>query len=154
MLFEILLLAYATLAPAQTLSLPASTTTSRSASPASPISQTSPYPTHSVFFPGDLPSGATNLAASVITAVRSSDLPHIFILTLNSLYNQNINQTAYLIGCPTFPTNTSTTSPGNCELGTSLTVTGGPSTLIYTYHPDSDGQYVPLKRPPHPFSSH
>jgi len=73
MLFELLLLAYATLTSAQTSSVSASTSSSGLASPASSITQTSPYPTHSVFFPGDLPTGATNLAASVITAVSPHD---------------------------------------------------------------------------------
>ena len=63
--------------------------------------------------------------------------------TGTSLPSQNVNQTAYAIGCPSHrPNATTTLPPDNCRLPTSLTVTGGPSTLIYTYQPDSDGQYV------------
>jgi hypothetical protein len=54
-------------------------------------------------------------------------------MSLPSLKNEN--QTAYAIGCMYVAANASTPGPRGCALQSTITVTGGESTLIYTYNP-------------------
>jgi hypothetical protein len=55
------------------------------------------------------------------------------ILTFLKIKNEN--QTAYAIGCMSIAANASTPGPQGCMLQSTITVTGGESTLIYTYNP-------------------
>ena len=76
-----------------------------------------------------------HLAASVITAVSLVDstlVIHVTEITNSSI--QDVNQTAYAVGCMYAAMNAST-GTHSCGLQSSITVTGGESTLIYTYNP-------------------
>jgi hypothetical protein len=106
----------------------------------------SPYPTATIFLPGSLhglPGDGRNLAASVIAAVS---LVVVYVLKMSTgraivkanifSSTKNVNQTAYAISCMYNAANSS--APGgsqNCGLQSTMTVTGGESTLIYTYNP-------------------
>jgi hypothetical protein len=100
----------------------------------------SPYPTATIFLPGnlhDFPGDVRNLAASVITAVSLLDIHFTVDITntLTYLSIKNENQTAYAIGCMYNAANSSAPGPQVCHLQSTITVTGGESTLIYTYNP-------------------
>jgi len=100
----------------------------------------SPYPTATIFLPGnlhDFPGDVRNLAASVITAVSSINILITFNVTasLTIFSVKNENQTAYAIGCMYNAANSSAPGPQVCHLQSTITVTGGESTLIYTYNP-------------------
>jgi hypothetical protein len=106
----------------------------------------SPYPTAMIFLPGSLhglPGDGRNLAASVITAVslimflRSINICFRVRQTANIFSSiKNVNQTAYAIACMYNAANSSAPGgPQGCSLQSTITVTGGESTLIYTYNP-------------------
>ena len=126
-----------------------STTAQDAAATSSAPPDPSPYPTAMIFLPGNLHgvygNGLTgdgkNLAASVITAVSLIEeinaVVHVLhprnILTFLSPKNEN--QTAYAISCMQFAGNATTPGPQGCNLQSTITVTAGESTLIYTYNP-------------------
>lgn len=106
----------------------------------------SPYVTATIFLPGSLHElpGGQHLAASIITAVCSilsllscitAILIYISLFPITNQPFQDVNQTAFAIGCMYAPVNASTSGPHGCSLQSSITVTGGESTLIYTYNP-------------------
>ena len=100
----------------------------------------SPYPTATIFLPGslhELPGNGMHLAASVITAVSLIDsiLLYMELKQMTNLTTQNVNQTAYAVGCMYAAINASTPGTHSCGLQSSITVTAGESTLIYTYNP-------------------
>jgi hypothetical protein len=105
----------------------------------------SPYPTAMIFLPGSLhglPGDGRNLAASVITAVSGivNYVLSIFAVRSRQTANissstKNVNQTAYAIACMYSAANSSAPGPQGCSLQSTITVTGGESTLIYTYNP-------------------
>ena len=77
-----------------------------------------------------------HLAASVITAVSLiQNLIDVFEIQTINTSTQDVNQTAYAVGCMYAPINGSTPGTHSCGLQSSITVTGGESTLIYTYNP-------------------
>jgi len=77
-----------------------------------------------------------HLAASVITAVSSIySLIYVSDNQTTKSFIQDVNQTAYAVGCMYAPINGSTPGTHSCGLQSSITVTGGESTLIYTYNP-------------------
>jgi hypothetical protein len=131
-ILPLLLAIYATLATAQK-----STENPQPTSSAPP--DPSPYPTATIFLPGSLhgiPGNGMHLAASVITAVSLIDnIPLIRATRITNSPIQDINQTAYAVGCMYAPINGSTPGTHNCGLQSSITVTGCESTLIYTYNP-------------------
>jgi hypothetical protein len=99
----------------------------------------SPYPTATIFLPGSLhglPVNGMHLAASVITAVSLiHNLIDVSEVQTIKPSTQDVNQTAYAVGCMYAPINGSTPGTHSCGLQSSITVTGGESTLIYTYNP-------------------
>jgi hypothetical protein len=99
----------------------------------------SPYPTATIFLPGslhELPGNGVHLAASVITAVSLID-SNLFSSGDQrvNFSTQDVNQTAYAVGCMYAAVNASTPGTHSCGLQSSITVTAGESTLIYTYNP-------------------
>ena len=123
---------YTALAVAQDSSENAQSTSSAPPDP-------SPYPTATIFLPGSLheiPGNGMHLAASVITAVSLIDtVPLSLVLEQTDSSIQDVNQTAYAVGCMYASINGSTPGTHSCGLQSSITVTGGESTLIYTYNP-------------------
>jgi hypothetical protein len=105
----------------------------------------SPYPTATIFLPGSLhglPGDGRNLAASVIAAVSLVVVYVSSTITVRAIQKANIssstknaNQTAYAIACMYNAANSSAPGPQGCSLQSTITVTGGESTLIYTYNP-------------------
>lgn len=63
-----------------------------------------------------------------VCSIRADSLTFTFTI-------KNVNQTAYAIACMFVAANASTPGPQGCSLQSTITVTGGESTLIYTYNP-------------------